>query len=156
MGRLNETAGPEAADAWLGMGDAEYFQSNYDQANANYEKGLELARKAGYQHGMAVGLKDMGNIRHVHGDWDGALDLYAKSLQVSEAAGDKEAMARVLSNMGLMYSQKRNDDKSARVLSTEPKAVRGDREKRWNCTNIRGYERCLRMERAIRGRRLLE
>ncbi|HYM00344.1 MAG TPA: CHAT domain-containing tetratricopeptide repeat protein, partial [Blastocatellia bacterium] len=109
---LNATVGPEAADAWLGMGDAEYFQANYDRANANYEKALEIAQQAGYQHGIALGLKDIGNMRQARGDIDGALDFYARSLGVSEAAGDKEAMARVLANMGLMYSRKRDDVKA--------------------------------------------
>ncbi|MGH9761912.1 MAG: tetratricopeptide repeat protein, partial [Blastocatellia bacterium] len=112
MGRLNATVGPEGADAWLGIGDSEFFQSNYEAAKGDYEKGLEISRQAGYQRGVAFGLKDMGSLRQTHSDWDGALDLYGKSLEVAEAIGDKEAIARVLSNMGSMYGKKRDDAKA--------------------------------------------
>ena len=68
--------------AYHNIGYANYVQSDYEQAIANWQKTLELREQQGDKQGMASSYNNIGIIYQRQSDYPLALHYYFKSLKI--------------------------------------------------------------------------
>lgn len=83
---------------------------------------LEIARRQGSEHGVAIATNDLGLIRYVAGDLEGAIDRYQRAMALYRETGALAREAVALANLGAAY---RDSDRQpeARELFEEALAL---------------------------------
>jgi tetratricopeptide (TPR) repeat protein len=102
---LAEQAGDRASTVTIltDLGNTHILLSDYPQARAAYERGLQIARQLGDRRGTGGALVSLGILAKTLGDYDQALDYFQQGLQLAEETGDKSLIATALGNLGSLY-----------------------------------------------------
>jgi serine phosphatase RsbU (regulator of sigma subunit)/Tfp pilus assembly protein PilF len=80
----------------------------YEKGLVYANKGLQIARKTGYQKGEADLLNHIGIIYDYQGEISQSLSSYYKALKIQEAIHDDLGIAYTCSNLGLIYANQKN------------------------------------------------
>ncbi|MBI1225088.1 MAG: tetratricopeptide repeat protein [Bacteroidetes bacterium] len=91
-----------------------YYQHDFKQALAYYEKSQELLAHAQKEHlaTIASNANFIGSIHFYNGDMFKALDSYQKSYETFSKMGYKAGIAYALNNIGLVYQEVEYFDKA--------------------------------------------
>jgi Uncharacterized protein conserved in bacteria len=98
----------EIADIFNDQARTYYAMRDYDRAQEQYEKALNVAQVSGNKKAVAVALNGFGIVRYYRGDPKAALDFYQQSLRLCEELGDKENGSNALNNLALVYNWRGN------------------------------------------------
>ncbi len=98
---LNDTF--SIGDCHKNLGIANYYQGNYAEAKACYDKAIALFRQAGAVLSMAKCYTNMGNIYQQWGEYQEALGYYLKSAQLVEQLGLEEGLGQSYGNIAMAY-----------------------------------------------------
>jgi len=79
-------------------------------ARSLYQQSLDIARKLGYQRGIAGSLLQLGRLAQIQGDPDEARSLYQQSLDITRKLGNQSRIACSLHQLGQLA--KKNGDKT--------------------------------------------
>ncbi|MFL5807405.1 MAG: ATP-binding protein [Roseiflexaceae bacterium] len=110
------------ATALHGAGTLALYQSDYHQATALLEAGLEIQRALEDQGGVSTSLIYLGAIFLDQGDYDHARVYNEECLEIRRALGDRRGVATALNNLGnVALSQ--NDFAKAQELYSESLAL---------------------------------
>jgi non-specific serine/threonine protein kinase len=108
--------------ALYGAGNIALLRTDYAQARAHYEQGLEAAKTLNEPAAIAGGLASLANAISNQGDYAYAASLYEESLTYFRQTGNHYNEAKVLTNMGKMACD-RGDYERARTLHEESLAL---------------------------------
>jgi tetratricopeptide (TPR) repeat protein len=87
-----------------GLGDINYYLSEYQQAIDCYQVQLTAARQAGDREMMAQALQAIGVVCKRQGKYELALQYQRQSLEIATAAGNRQAIGRINGNIGTIYT----------------------------------------------------
>ena len=87
-------------DAFIAYGQFLNRVGRLEQADAMYERALELADQEDGDTMRAVAYSNLGNVLYVRGDLDGAEAMHRKALEIDERLGRQEGMATAYGNLG--------------------------------------------------------
>ena len=113
---------PERAKVINVAGKLAYYQSDYSQARAQYEKSLAIWRHLSDRNGIGNALNNLGILVREQGDLSGARALSEESLAILREQGDQRGMIGPLFNLG-MVAHDQGDLASARTRSEEGLAI---------------------------------
>jgi tetratricopeptide (TPR) repeat protein len=82
-----------------------YLYSRPDTCLLLAQKGIALARQAGFEKGEAYGLNIMGAIFWVTGDYAKSLDYHLQSLKEFEKLHNVEGLGMVYNGIGITYAE---------------------------------------------------
>ncbi len=108
----------EEAVALLRIGNAHYFQGDYERSLEYFTRSLEIWENLGDSQGIASALNDIGNVHADRGDYEKALECYEKRVEICKSIGDEKGVAVSINNIGTVYRD-RGDYKKALVLIRE-------------------------------------
>jgi predicted ATPase/DNA-binding CsgD family transcriptional regulator len=137
---LTRVADDQHNKAWalvfLGMASVGQA-SEYEEARATIEAGLNLFRELGHKPGMAQAFNSMGELMRIHGDLEGAQAAYEACLRVVRETGEKRREAMSLNNLGCV-TMHRGDVQRAKQLfrNALSKRLEVGHDKRGSVTNI--------------------
>ncbi|MBL4667768.1 MAG: tetratricopeptide repeat protein [Flavobacteriales bacterium] len=83
-----------------------YLFSEPEIAQEYADKGLELAKKIGYDQGAASIYSDLGILNDYHNNYAASLENYDKALQIDIKDGDEKGEARIYNNLGIFYKNR--------------------------------------------------
>lgn len=78
-------------------------QSSFDDAMAQYEKGVSLAEKIDFKEGRAMALMGLGNAYALKGDHNRALEYYDENVKDASYRNDQNMLAKVYNNIARVY-----------------------------------------------------
>ncbi|ASS48051.1 MAG: hypothetical protein A3D31_00820 [Candidatus Fluviicola riflensis] len=96
------------ADAYARAAEQCWRTGKYEQGLVYANKGLVIARKAGYKKGEAELLNHIGIIYDYQGKISESLSSYYKALNIQETINDDLGIAYTCSNLGLIYANQKN------------------------------------------------
>ena len=82
----------------------EYSESNPDTTMLLALEALSLARRIGFEKGVAVSLNRVGNAYNSLGNYPKAMEAYLQALKINEKIKNLDGIQRNLSNIGLLYN----------------------------------------------------
>lgn len=85
-------------------------------------RSIDLARKIGFQIGLAAALREMGSIANDKGDWEAERRYYEESLVIFREVGDEHSASLTLHNLA-GYWQGEGDLEKARALYQEAHSI---------------------------------
>jgi len=91
------------AQAYLGLGMAQRFLGEPEDALHSFEKVLGAARESGNRRNQAEALGSIGSIHEFAGRTTQALQYHSKALSIFEELGDIRGIAMGLNNTGWVY-----------------------------------------------------
>ncbi|WP_229075084.1 helix-turn-helix domain-containing protein [Actinoplanes sp. DH11] len=91
---------PSDVDSLLERGTVRMLLGGYDQARADYQAALGLARAAGDEHDVANALLELGTLHYLLDHYDEAVALLSEARTHYERLGDEPGLASVLRNLG--------------------------------------------------------
>ena len=101
-----------------------HTKSQFPEAEAHWQKALELYREIKDRRGEAIALGNMGVVYRERGDLDRAVEHYLKALQIHRRIGYVQGEVSDLGNIGSVYQLKGDLDKALEHYS---KALEIDR-----------------------------
>lgn len=81
-----------------------YTQLSLDRAEDFANEALELARKAGYQKGIATSYNNLGISYSIKGNYTLGMDNFIKALQIRELENDQQGVSHIYNNMARVYT----------------------------------------------------
>jgi tetratricopeptide (TPR) repeat protein len=93
------------ADALTSLGLVDLHQGRYQQATAQLQQALALARETGDRHRQARALQDLGLGDFQQGRWPQAARQLEQAMDLFGQTGDRIGQARALGNLGIIAFQ---------------------------------------------------
>lgn len=87
-------------------GQAHYYLSELDKAEAAFEESASIFEKLGDREFMAKAYNNLGSICRMKGQLDRAIELFNSSLKIKREAGSTEGEIRSLTNLANVYNEK--------------------------------------------------
>ena len=84
-------------------GKKAFYAAKYPEAIAKWQKGLELAKKAGNKKYVSRFVGNIGVVFQNLGQYDRALSYYEQALAIDREIGDRRGEGSDLTNMGVVY-----------------------------------------------------
>jgi len=75
-------------------------RGDYDQADRQYRRALDVNERLGNRAGVADNYHQLGNVALLRGDYDQAERMYQRSLDIDERLGDNAGLAASYHNLG--------------------------------------------------------
>jgi len=100
----------ELADCLEWIGYIQKSVGDWNQAEANFQKSLQLRQELGDRAGMATSYGQLGDIERKRGNWDAAESLYRQCLQIEQELGDRAGMASCWGLLGDIERKRGNWD----------------------------------------------
>ncbi len=92
------------AHIYICLGWNDFQTDNYSEAEANYQKSLEItADLAGAERLIGDAHMNLAILATVRGNFQTAISDYEKSIHYYEALGDERGVAQACYNMGMLY-----------------------------------------------------
>ena len=98
------------------IGSIHWAIGNYPQARHYLEKGLAVAREAGFKGQIALWLGNLGALAHVLKEYREARQYYEESIDLAREIGDRSTEITSLKNLGELYYDTGNYDEARRYL----------------------------------------
>jgi tetratricopeptide (TPR) repeat protein len=86
-------------EALNGLGHIYRQRGDFEQAQANFERALELSRRSGHRKGEADALNNLGIVFRYQRQFPEALTYYQQALDLQRAIGDRAGEGASLGNM---------------------------------------------------------
>lgn len=102
----------QIARAYLNIGLALDYQSQFDSAITYYGKSLALNEEIGDVFWQAQALLNLGIVTYYKGDDDASVEHYLTALKKFELLGDKGRMSAIYNNLGNLYKGRDSFDKA--------------------------------------------
>ncbi|MDG1476398.1 MAG: tetratricopeptide repeat protein [Vicingaceae bacterium] len=93
----------QIARAYLNIGLALDYQSQFDSAIIYYSKSLNLNKEIGNVFWQGQALLNLGIVTYYKGEDDASVEYYLKALKKFETLGDKSRMSAIYNNLGNLY-----------------------------------------------------
>jgi tetratricopeptide (TPR) repeat protein len=100
----------ELADCLEWIGYIQKSVGDWNQAEANFQKSLQLRQELGDRAGMASCWGVLGDIERNRGNWEAAESLYRQCLQIEQELGDRAGMASCWGLLGDIERKRGNWD----------------------------------------------
>ena len=100
------------AQAHLGAVWIEWSLGKYDEAMKRAEKGLQLAKAAGWSEGIARANSNLGVMHQWQGDLSATETMQLKAIEIDEELASKEGLARDYGNLGNIYQTRGDLDRA--------------------------------------------
>ncbi|WP_290625746.1 sensor histidine kinase [Altibacter sp.] len=96
-----------------------YFErkTDYENAMAQYNKALDIAKATNSTKGFAVVLNNIATIHIRKGDYQKAIPLLFEALKAEEKLGNKTGIAQAYNNIGVAYYYLQDFDKTTQYLT---------------------------------------
>jgi non-specific serine/threonine protein kinase len=117
-----EDASTHRVVALRGAGVLTSGLGDFPAAEEYLGRSIDLARKIGFQIGLAAALREMGSIANDKGDWEAERRYYEESLVIFREVGDQHSAALTLHNLA-GYWQGKGDLEKARALYQEAHVI---------------------------------
>jgi len=95
----------DTAEELLRAGNAHFEHSEFDQAEACWQKALALFQGAHNEQRAGVCLGNLGVIHHIRGEVDQALACYQESLATARRVGNRQGQADALGNVASLHRE---------------------------------------------------
>ena len=95
-----------------GIGNLASGRGDYETAEREYRRSLEIKEEIGNRAGMARSYNQLGILADARGDYETAEREYRRSLEINEEIGSREDMASTYHNLGV-NAQNRGDYETA-------------------------------------------
>ncbi|MFO7790146.1 MAG: tetratricopeptide repeat protein [Bacteroidales bacterium] len=92
------------SDAWVNLGNVNYYQGELDSAMSRYEKSFFAIRKTGDLDEIAFAHNRLGLLHEAKGEMVKATEYYYKAIRYFERSGNKSGVADVCNNLGVVHS----------------------------------------------------
>ena len=96
----------EKATAYKNIGNVNFYQGRYKEAEKNYLKSIEISQITGNLEGVAKSYNNIGVLNSRQGNYDKALEFYNQSLIIKQKLDDNKGVANTLNNIGEIYKFK--------------------------------------------------
>ena len=106
------TGSPRRAAHIHQLGMLAQKRGDYEEADRQYQRALDISERLGDQAGMATGYHQLGILAQHRGDYEEADRQYQRALDISERLGDQAGMASSYHQLGRL-AQERGDDEEA-------------------------------------------
>jgi len=83
----------------------EYIESKPDTTMVLALEALSLARRIGFEKGVAVCLNRVGNAYHSLGNYPKAMEVYLQALKINEKINNADGKQTNLGNIGIIYAE---------------------------------------------------
>src|SRR5688572_2552426 len=83
----------------------EYIESKPDTTMVLALEALSLARRIGFEKGVAVSLNRVGNAYHTLGNYPKAMEVYLQALKINEKINNSDGKQKNLGNIGVIYAE---------------------------------------------------
>ncbi|HEY8684178.1 MAG TPA: BTAD domain-containing putative transcriptional regulator [Chloroflexota bacterium] len=103
------------AAAFHAAGALAYYQGDYTEAAAYYERELSLLRALGDLERMTILLSNLALVVKEQGDYDRAWALHEEGLTLALEIGSERGQAANLNNMGILQQDKGNYERAAEL-----------------------------------------
>ena len=100
------------ANLYKYIGDAQYAQRDFEQANKFYNMSLDLCQNTGDKNLESDVVMSLGVMYEGMGELEQALDQYQSSFEIAQQIGNPLFQLNALSNMGNCFSQQGNIEKA--------------------------------------------
>ena len=100
---------------WIGY--VQQSIGDWNQAEANFQKSLQIRRELEDLSGVAYAYGQLGDIENIRGNWEAAESLYRQSLQMCEELGDRAGVAISIGCLGENELGRGNLDKAEELLT---------------------------------------
>ncbi|MFB2979787.1 tetratricopeptide repeat protein [Microseira sp. BLCC-F43] len=100
----------ELADCLEWIGYIQKSVGDWNQAEANFQKSLQLRQELGDRAGMATSYGQLGDIERNRGNWEAAESLYRQYQQMCQELGDRAGMATSYGQLGDIERKRGNWD----------------------------------------------
>jgi tetratricopeptide (TPR) repeat protein len=87
------------------------------KARQLHNESLEIEKRLGNQHGVALSLHQLGRIAQNEGDKEEARRLYSESLEIEKRLGNQDAVARTLHHLGILAERDGEVEEARRLYS---------------------------------------
>jgi len=94
-----------------------WHSGRLDEAQACYERSLDISRQIGYHHGISAALTGLGVIYRRKGEYAKALAYHEEALQRDRQAGNRQGEVADLGNLGNVYQSAGQIEKASEHLS---------------------------------------
>jgi tetratricopeptide (TPR) repeat protein len=91
-----------------GLGNVSFELSQYDEAEKNYLKTLEMAEELKSEFLMANIYNNLGAIENIRGNRLQAIAFYSKAIPLFKNISDNYGVARSYNNIGMTYADEEN------------------------------------------------
>jgi tetratricopeptide (TPR) repeat protein len=96
------------------LGNIAQERGDYDEAERQYQRALDIFQRLGNQANMAITYGALGNLARSRGDYDEAERQYQRALAIEERLGDQVGMATTYFNLGLIAQHRGDYDEATR------------------------------------------
>ena len=93
----------QVARAYLNIGLALDYQSQFDSAITYYSKSLDLNKEIGNIFWQGQALLNLGIVTYYKGEDDASVEYYLKALKKFDKLGDKSRTSAIYNNLGNLY-----------------------------------------------------
>mgnify|MGYP003633644223 FL=1 len=94
------------------LGIVYYYQKEYDSAQTNFQKALEMNKELGHLWGQAAALNQIGAVQNLKDEYTAAIQSFKKAGEIFKTSGDSLALAKSIQNIGVSYSRMENHQKA--------------------------------------------
>ena len=101
-----------AANCFINIGNAFWYQSNYSKALENYLASLKINEEIGNKKGIAYGYLCIGDIYLSQGNFEKALENNLISVKTNEKIGNKKGISESYNDRAVIYFTQGNYDKA--------------------------------------------
>ena len=101
-----------AANCFINIGNAFWYQSNYSKALENYLASLKINEEIGNKKGIAYGYLCIGDIYLSQGYFEKALENNLISVKTNEKIGNKKGISESYNDRAVIYFSQGNYDKA--------------------------------------------
>ena len=100
---------------WIGqLGILAQARGDYDEAERQYRRALDIFERLGDQASAATGYHNLGILAQRRGDYDEAERLYGRALDIRERLGDQAGMADSYGQLGRLANDRGDYDEAER------------------------------------------
>jgi serine phosphatase RsbU (regulator of sigma subunit) len=101
-----------AANCFINIGNAFWYQSNYSKALENYLASLKINEEIGNKKGIAYSYLCIGDIYLSQGNFEKALENNLISVKTNEKIGNKKGISEAYNDRAVIYFTQGNYDKA--------------------------------------------
>lgn len=99
------------------LGGAYVDLNKPEDALRNFQQALEIRRKIGDQHGIAMSMGQIARVQDMMGDSKAALASYQEAVEVDRKIGDKKVLTTNLMNLGSFYLDHGKSDEALKYTN---------------------------------------
>jgi tetratricopeptide (TPR) repeat protein len=117
---INDTIPRLPADSpqramWItGLANVAHFRGDYDEAERQYRRALDIDEHLGDQAGMAAAHHNLGVLAQDRGDYDEAARQYQRALDIKAQLDDQAGTATTYHQLGILAQRRWDHDEAAR------------------------------------------